>query len=212
MYLMSPAVSGNEAFSQCSLDLIRPKVQAATCITTLAPANVAIPASLGNVRQATDMPFEWEFAVVNQGGMTATGVHAQLSLPALLTLQSASVADGNCTSGAGTIDCDLGSIAGGATRTIILALQSSTAGSYPVSAAVLAQNDSSALDNAGAGSIAITAGNDSDQAPVNVSASPTAVATNSTAANSMSSKSGGGSMSLLLIGLMALRCARQRAK
>jgi hypothetical protein len=214
MYLMSPAVSGNEAFSPCSLDLIRPKVQAAACITTLAPANVAIPASLGDVRQATDTPFEWQFSVVNQGGMTATDVHAQLSLPALLTLQSATVADGTCTSGAGTVDCDLGSIVGGATRIITLALQSSTAGSYPVSAAVSAQNDSSALDNAGAGSIAIETGNDSDQAPVNVSASPTAIATNSTAANSMSSKGGGGggSMSLLLIGLMALRCARRRAK
>jgi hypothetical protein len=160
VYLMSPAVSGNEAFSPCSLDLIRPKVQAATCITALAPANVAIPASLGETRHAVDAPFEWQLSVVNQGGMTATGVHAQLSLPAAVTFTSASVADGTCTSGAGTIDCDLGNIAGGATRTVTLALQSDTAGSYSISAAVSAQNDSSVLDNAGTGSIAIASGND----------------------------------------------------
>ncbi|HEU4600542.1 MAG TPA: M12 family metallo-peptidase [Steroidobacteraceae bacterium] len=160
VYLMSPAVSGNEAFSQCSLDLIRPKIQSASCITALAPANITIPQDLGTSRHAADSPFDWQLAVTNSGGLAANGVHAAIALPAALTIEAASVADGTCTSGAGAIDCDLGSIAGGATRTITLSLQGAVGGSYSVAASASAQNDVSALDNSGSGSISISSTND----------------------------------------------------
>jgi hypothetical protein len=160
VYLMSPAVSGNEAFSPCSLSLIRPKIQAATCISALAPANVSVRADLGDAHQAVDTAFDWQLAVVNQGGLAAISTHVQISLPAALTINDASVADGTCTSGAGVVECDLGNLAGGATRAITLSLQGSVAGSYSIAAAVSAQNDSSALDNSGAGSLSLTAAND----------------------------------------------------
>lgn len=157
VYLMSPAVSGNEAFSTCSLGLIRPKVQSATCISPLSPANVSVASNLGVARHALSTPFDWQLMVVNHGGIAATGAHTQITLPATLTVNSATVADGTCTSGAGVIDCDLGSLAGNASRTIVLSLQASSLGSYSVSAAASAQNDSYALDNAGSGSIDIAA-------------------------------------------------------
>jgi MYXO-CTERM domain-containing protein len=157
VYLMSPAVSGNEAFSPCSLGLIQPKVQAAACLSPLSPANVSVASDLGIAHHAADTPFEWQLSVLNQGGVAATAAHAQITLPAALTVNSAIVADGTCTSGAGVIDCDLGSLAGNASRTITLTLQASALGTYPVSAAVSAQNDSSAFDNVGSGSIAVAA-------------------------------------------------------
>ncbi|HEU4654858.1 MAG TPA: M12 family metallo-peptidase [Steroidobacteraceae bacterium] len=160
VYLMSPAVSGNEAFSQCSLDLIRPKIQSAACITALAPANITIARDLGTSRHAVDSAFDWQLAVTNSGGLGANGVHAEIALPAALTIEAASVADGTCTSGAGAIDCDLGNLAGGATRTITLSLQGAVAGSYSVAASASAQNDTSALDNSGSGSISISSAND----------------------------------------------------
>jgi uncharacterized protein (TIGR03382 family) len=153
---MSPAVSGNEAFSACSLGLIRPKVQSATCISPLSPANLSIASALGIVHHQPNTAFDWQLTVVNQGGIAVAGAHAQITLPAALTVNSASVPDGTCTSGAGVIDCDLGSLSGNASRTISLSLQTSSLGTYSVNAAVSAQNDSYALDNAGSGSIDVT--------------------------------------------------------
>jgi uncharacterized protein (TIGR03382 family) len=149
-------VSGNEAFSTCSLELIRPKVQSAACISPLSPANLSIASALGIAHHLPNTAFDWQLTVVNQGGIAAAGAHAQITVPAALTINSASVADGTCTSGAGVIDCDLGSLSGNASRTISLSLQTSSLGQYSVSAAVSAQNDSYALDNAGSGSIDIT--------------------------------------------------------
>jgi hypothetical protein len=154
-YLMSPIVSGSDEFSQCSLNRMRARSQAASCITNLPAANVTIPASLGVARHAVSQPFTWQLAVRNSGGVSARGVRAELSVPAAIEVEDVNVVGGSCTSGAGAIDCQLGDIGGGNTRTIQLELRSEVIGSHSIAAQIVADNDSTTADNSGSGQIGI---------------------------------------------------------
>lgn len=154
-YLMSPIVSGSDEFSQCSLNRMRARAQAASCITSLPPANATIPGYLGSVHRAVSSSFEWQLQVANTGGLSARNVRAELTLPAALSLDDANVIGGSCTSGAGVVECQLGDIAGGNVRVIHLELHSDVVGSNTVSAHLASDNDSNATDNNGEGLIGI---------------------------------------------------------
>lgn len=155
LYLMSPNVNGGETFSQCSRDLMRPRIAAAACITPLAPANVAIASDLGISHQPVATSFDWELAVTNRGGMAATLVRAEILVPPAVSVETADVTGGSCTSGAGYTLCTLGTIPGGTSRTVRLRLRSDIVAANAISAKVWAQNDASTIDNEGQGEINI---------------------------------------------------------
>jgi hypothetical protein len=152
-YLMSPAVNGSDRFSQCSLDLIRPNISTAACITALPPADISVPADLGTRRAAVGRPIEWELVVTNAGGSTATSVRADILVPPVVAIDDAFVVGGSCTSGAGVIQCQLGDVAGSTSRTVHLTLSSTVTGSSSISARVQAGVDSQAGNNSGNGTL-----------------------------------------------------------
>jgi len=160
-FLMSPSVNQNAStFSDCSLAMMRPRMQAASCIVSLPPANLAIPADLGTVRQPLGMPFEWDLAVTNAGGSPALDSHVELLVPPVVTVDDAWVAGGTCTSGGGAITCQMGDIPGSTTRIVHLTLRSDVVGTNSISAHVGAQNDAQAADNDGSGTLVIDAAAD----------------------------------------------------
>jgi hypothetical protein len=152
-YLMSPAVTGSDRFSQCSLDLIRPNIGTAACITALPPADISIPADLGTRRAAVGRPLEWDLVVANAGGSTATNVRADILVPPVVAIEDAYVVGGSCTSGAGVIQCQLGDVAGSTSRIVHLTLSSDVTGSNSIFARVQAGLDSVSTNNSGNGTL-----------------------------------------------------------
>jgi len=77
----------------------------------------------------------YTLSVVNQGPAAATGVTVTDTLPAGVSLVSATATQGACT-GSSTISCSLGSLASGATATVTLLVRPAAAGAIVNTAAV----------------------------------------------------------------------------
>jgi hypothetical protein len=154
-YLMGAIVSGSNDFSQCSLERMQATMQTSICLAYLAPANMAVAQNLGTLQRAVSSLFQWQLQVQNVGGLAAQNVRADINVPAALTIEDAVVSGGTCTSGAGVVQCQLGSIAGDMTRTITVDLRSETVGSHTIAAQVVADNDFEGSDNAGVGIVRI---------------------------------------------------------
>jgi hypothetical protein len=157
VYLMSPNVNGSERFSQCSLDLMRWNIPRAQCITPLPPADLSVAPDLGTWRQPVDVPFDWTLPVVNRGGAAAFATRAELVVPQNITVEEAFVDGGTCLSGAGVVQCELGAVPGGASRSVNLRLRGTVAGTYQIAATVSAQGEAQATsgDNSGSGTLEI---------------------------------------------------------
>lgn len=153
LFLMSSSINGNDKFSLCSLSIIQPKADSASCITALSNADIAVDASLGSARRPVNSPFAWELTVRNAGGLATSDTRAEITLPAALIIEEAFVSGGTCTSGAGRVMCDLGAIAGGSSAAVELTLRSAVAASYPISVDVSASNESNLANNHGEGTI-----------------------------------------------------------
>ncbi len=154
-YLMSPNVNGVEAFSECSLNMMRPRVAAARCISPLPAANVRVAADLGTVRRPAETSFDYELRVMNAGGATAMNVRAEILVAPAIEIEDAYVIGGSCTSGAGVVQCQLGNIAGGTSRPVYFTFRGATVGTSSISARVFADNEWNKSDNQGSGTLAI---------------------------------------------------------
>lgn len=154
-FLMAPSVTGSDVFSECSLNRMRPRVYAAACITSLPPANVGVPRDLGTVHAPLAKAFDWQVEVLNEGGLIARDVRADLIVPPVVLIEDAYVTGGSCTSGAGTVQCRLGDLPGSASRAIHLRLRSEVAGANSISASVSSLEDATASNNHGDGTIVI---------------------------------------------------------
>lgn len=154
-FLMAPVVSGTDDFSTCSINRMRTRAQTASCITNLPPANVRLPSQLGTVRRPLAARFQYQVPITNAGGLSARNVRAELTLPPTLSIVDAGVVGGSCLSGGGTVQCELGDIAGGNVRAIELELRSDIAGANTIAAHISADNDGNRSDNDASGTIAV---------------------------------------------------------
>ena len=94
-FIMSPSVSqAINNFSQCSLDMMIPRMQAASCITLLPPADLSVPADLGTLHQPMTQPFDWELPITNIGGSNALAAHVELLVPPVVIVDDAYVPGG----------------------------------------------------------------------------------------------------------------------
>lgn len=154
-FLMASAINGNPQFSACSLSLIRPKAAAASCITSLSPADIFVPANLGVVQRPVGRAFDWELTVTNSGGLTTANARAEILVPPVVSVEDVFVVGGSCTSGAGMILCQLGDIPGGNSALVNLSLRSDVVGSNSISVAVSADNEVRTDNNRGEGTLNI---------------------------------------------------------
>lgn len=152
-FLMSPSINGNDRFSACSLSIMQPKAASSSCITALADADIEVDAALGTVHHPADTEFDWEVTVRNAGGLTTSNARATITLPTTLLVTDASVRGGTCTTGAGTVTCLLGQLAGGNSATVTLSMHSAVAAAHSISVDVSASNESNLANNHGEGTI-----------------------------------------------------------
>lgn len=155
-FLMSPTVHAtNATFSSCSRDLISTRMLGATCIVPLPPADLSIAADLGSLHEGIGRSFEWQLPVTNVGGRATQSGRVEVLVPAALAVSDAWIPGGSCTSGAGVIDCELGSISGGVTRVLHLTMSSPAASVSEISARIISLTDAQTSNNTGAGTITI---------------------------------------------------------
>lgn len=157
-YLMSPSVSINATtFSQCSLNIILPRLQNASCLLPLAAPDLSIPSDLGTRSAAVGRPFTWQLEIGNTGGSTAISSSARLFVPPTMMIDDVFVAGGTCTSnsGAGSVSCEMGNIPAGSSRVIEMTLHSDVVGSNSITASVTTPNDSNAANDSGDGTLII---------------------------------------------------------
>jgi hypothetical protein len=140
-FLMAPSVNGSDQFSQCSIAQMQPRIAAAACIEPLPSVDMTIGLDgsapdilLGNAVSLT-------FDVTNVGTETATNVAANITVPNTMTLASVAASSGSCTSGAGAVACQLGTVAGGSNRTVTLQMTATASGPGEFVATVSADAD-----------------------------------------------------------------------
>ena len=146
-FLMAPAITGSMEFSACSISEMQISIAAASCITPLPSTDVSVALSgtaptvlLGNSATLT-------FDVTNAGTDGATNVAADITLPNTVTFVSIGSSAGSCTSGAGTANCQIGTIAGGAAATVTVSSIADAVGSATFGATVSADVDDNASND-----------------------------------------------------------------
>lgn len=147
-FLMAPRLNGSDTFSTCSLTRIAAEVQSASCVTSLPTADVsaargdATPTALLGDNVAVD------FEVNSSGSDTANGVRFAADLPDGVTLTSVATTQGSCSSGAQSVDCNIGDIVSGSGVTVTLSVSADAVGDQVFSATVSATSDANANNNA----------------------------------------------------------------
>ena len=153
-FLMAPRLNGSDTFSSCSIQQMEDDVARASCITALASTDVAVAAPSQPDRVLLGDSTTVSFEVTSAGTEAANGVSVTATLPASLSLDSASASVGSCTSGAGTADCTIGSLAAGSSATVNLSVTAGAVGPSEIAVTTSADADDNAANDQA--SIAVT--------------------------------------------------------
>lgn len=146
-FLMAPRLNGSDQFSACSITQMQDDVSGAPCISAMPSTDVAMVAGsqsgtvlLGDTATIT-------FEANSVGTENASGVNVDVTIPAGVSLNNASVSTGSCTSGAGTASCMIGPVAAGSGVTITLDVTSEAVGNVDFVASVTADTDADGGNN-----------------------------------------------------------------
>jgi len=205
-YLMAPKINYSDQFSSCSVTQITARIKTASCLIPYeAPdVRVEVPATL--VGAVENTAFTVSFVAHAIGDDASNSVTASASIPAGITVQSATAAGGTCTSDTGTVSCTLGNMAAQETRQIDLTLVGSAVGNSTATVSVASPNDYVSSNNSAQVSIQISQGPPPPSTP----------AGGGTANASGSSSGGGGAVDLsvltVLAGLAGLTAWRRRLR
>jgi hypothetical protein len=115
-----------------------------------------VSAAPTSVTALQNQPLNYSVTVDSVGTAAVTGATVGISVPATLNVQSATPDAGSCSSGAGAVTCDLGTIQAGTARHISLSLVGSQAGSFTSSISLAASNDGSAQNNSASVTLLVT--------------------------------------------------------
>jgi hypothetical protein len=146
-FLMEPRVNGSRTFSTCSLRQIEPEVQAAACISAVAFADGQLSATPGTVNTPVDQAATFAVTMNSVGGLALDGTMVTIAIPATITVDSATPTGGTCSTGAGAVTCDLGSVAAGTSRRIDLTVRGAQNGSFVAAVTLAATNDADVQNN-----------------------------------------------------------------
>ena len=155
-FLMAPSVSGIDRFSGCSIDQMQPEIASASCLTPMGGADIGLSALEPEPTLPANVSYDYVFAVANSGADTAVDATLDVTFDSNLELLGASASSGSCNVGTGSVDCSLGDVPGGASRTVSVTLRSAVVGQHSVDAVAGAASDTNPGDNQATGSVTIT--------------------------------------------------------
>jgi hypothetical protein len=156
-FLMAPQINGSSTFSQCSLDQMRPNVQAAACITLLPTADAALGVPSGTVSAVNGVVFDLRIRVTSVGTATVNNVVVTATPGATLAIESAAVSIGTCSTSATAVTCTLGSLPATSAQQIDLRLRGTAVGASQVSVGLASANDQNAQNNSANIPVAVNA-------------------------------------------------------
>ena len=140
-YIMAPAFNWSANFSQCSLDTMRPVIQAAKCIKPADYGDVSLPANGPTLSVEGDVPLTIPFVVSSSGTQTARNATLDFSLA--LDVNVTATSGATCTVTAPTVHCVLGDIPAGQQRTVSLTVTTQVFSQFYLDAHVAADNNPS---------------------------------------------------------------------
>jgi uncharacterized repeat protein (TIGR01451 family) len=146
-FLMAPSLNGSDQFSQCSIAEMQPHIADAGCITALPSVDmsVAIDGALSPVLLGNTVTIR--FVATNIGTEQATNVELDITLPDNLSLSSDQISQVACVDGAGTVNCQLGTMAGGSELTATLSIIATDTGTGDIVATVSSDTDDNPDNN-----------------------------------------------------------------
>ena len=146
-FLMAPRLNGSDTFSACSITQMQDDVNRASCISAMPSTDVAIVAGSQSAAALLGDTATFTFEANSIGTETVNNANVDVTVPSGITLSSVSTTMGNCTSGAGSVSCAIGSIAAGSGATVTLTVMASTIGSADFGATVTADVDDNGSNN-----------------------------------------------------------------
>lgn len=146
-FLMAPTINMSSQFSSCSLQQMQTRIQTAQCLTPYVPPDVDLSVPSGQIGIVVDQAFTATFSVQAMGDDPSNNVTTSVTLPAGVTVESATVAGGTCTWGAGTVSCQMGTLSPTDQKDVNLQLKASVAGASAIAASVTSSNDSDESNN-----------------------------------------------------------------
>jgi hypothetical protein len=196
-YLMAPQLNFSDQFSSCSLEQINAQIKTAQCLIPYEAPDVAVELPATSIGAIVNSVFTLSFTAHALGDDPSNAVSAIASLPANLTLQSATAAGGSCTIDGGAVaggsaTCSLGKLMPQETRKVDLTVVGTTTGSSTATFSVASPNDYVVSNNSAQVSIQISA----------AAAPATSSATSGNASASTGSGGGGGSLDLAILAVL----------
>jgi hypothetical protein len=155
-FIMAPSISSVDQFSACSITQMQAAMVGKSCFVALAGADMAVTATTPDITALLGNSATANFSVQNIGTDEASNVSVEISSPALADFVSASTTIGNCTDGAGSATCQLGTVAGGDSITVGVSTISSAVGADSFSATVTATEDVLTINNQASVQLTVT--------------------------------------------------------
>ena len=189
-FLMAPRLNGSDQFSACSIQQMTPVINNATCLTAYLPPDAGLEIANSALQATAGTPVVASFVVRASGDDPSTNVTVTATIPAGITVNSATANGGTCTMGAGTANCSLGTLLAGDTRQVDLNLTPASPGSLTLNLSIDSSNDPNSSNDSGTITIS-TSG----------TATPTPPSSGGTGASS-SCGGGGGRVDVTLLALL----------
>lgn len=119
-FIMAPAVNGSDLFSPCSISVMQAAAASASCVVALPTSDVGVSLAPMVGNPLLNVSGDFEYLISSNGTIDVNGVTADFTLPGVLTLESVATTAGSCTTGAGTVSCDIGTIGGLTSETVTI--------------------------------------------------------------------------------------------
>ena len=156
-FLMAPSVNGSNQFSPCSIAEMQPQIAAASCIFPLPSDDITVAPSGSPPAPLLGNSATVNFDVNNAGTQAATNVVIDITLPNNVTFLSAAASAGMCSNGAGSVNCQLGTVSSGTTTTVTVSTIASSVGTGAFDAIVSADADDNPGNNQASVQVTVTA-------------------------------------------------------
>ena len=140
-FLMSPIFNFSATFSQCSLDTMRPVIQAASCIKPANYGDVALSPAGPELNVENDVPLLVPYVVSSIGTQTVRNATLTVTAPQDFIITAAS--GSTCSVAPDVATCQFGDIPTGEDRSVSVTLLPSQDGRYVINASVSADNNPS---------------------------------------------------------------------
>jgi hypothetical protein len=146
-FLMAPSVNGSDQFSTCSITQMQAEIAAASCLTPIGPADLALMLAQPPQPAQAGVSFNEVATIANLGIDPATNVVFTATAAPGLEVLSADAGGASCSITVSSASCTLGTIGGSTSRGVTLALRAPTPGSYNLAGNVAADSDAANGNN-----------------------------------------------------------------